>query len=47
MLIAMLPYTVIALLLVSTLLLDLIYAGLEPAALRLSPAADRYRRFRR
>jgi hypothetical protein len=47
MLIILLPYTVIALLLARILLINLSHAGLEPAVLRLSPAANRYSRFRR
>ncbi len=47
MLIVTLLCIVATLLLVSTLSLNLIYKGLAPAALRLSPVVNRNNRFRR
>jgi hypothetical protein len=47
MLIVTLLCIITTLLLVSTLSLNLIYTGLEPAALRLNPVANRNNRFRR
>jgi len=46
MLVITLLFTVVTLLLVSALSLNLVCTGLEPAALRLSPVADRNNRFR-